>query len=65
MDLLKSFTNEDFNCKNLWIWTGGNYTDKGYYIPVCIDVVENTKMALDLYTKRKNMQISIYKWFPK
>ena len=64
MDLLKTFTNDDFKGKNLWVWTGGEYTVEGYYIPICIDIVKNTKMALDLSVKKKNTFINSYRWFP-
>jgi hypothetical protein len=65
MDLLKTFVESDFSERNLWIWTGGTYTKEGYFVPVCIDVIENIKMAELLYFKRKNERISVYRWFPK
>jgi hypothetical protein len=65
MDLLKTLVESDFSKQNLWIWTGGTYTKEGYFIPVCIDVIENIKMAELLYFKRKNERISVYRWFPK
>ena len=62
MDLLKTLVESDFSKQNLWIWTGGTYTKEGYFIPVCIDVIENVKMAEILYSKRKNQSIFTHKW---
>ena len=65
MELLNSLSDEDFKCKNLWIKTGGIYTKEGYYVPICIDVIENTKINIELYAKRMNSfhnKIFLHKW---
>jgi hypothetical protein len=55
----------DFDKYDLWLWTGGTYTKKGYYIPVCITVIKNIEMYNNFKKTHSEEEIIINKLFLK